>query len=171
MSIYYVGSIPYSNELFHHGVKGMHWGVRHDYKKIGSKNGRNGSAENSNGLQKAKQSSSKAGSFVSKHKKGIAIAGALLAAGIAGIAISKINSGSKEKGHNVVEKLLSNNQGYNSKGTVFSVKGDKGGVSGYYSPDYANFLRKMNGGSLPGAHAKQFRSMTKEVYDFNRKKH
>lgn len=28
MSIYYIGSIPYSSELYHHGVKGQRWGVR-----------------------------------------------------------------------------------------------------------------------------------------------
>jgi hypothetical protein len=28
MSMYYVGSVPYSDELYHHGIKGMHWGVR-----------------------------------------------------------------------------------------------------------------------------------------------
>lgn len=28
MSVYYVAGIPYSNELYHHGVKGQKWGVR-----------------------------------------------------------------------------------------------------------------------------------------------
>ncbi len=28
MPIYYVGSMPYSDELFHHGIKGQKWGIR-----------------------------------------------------------------------------------------------------------------------------------------------
>ena len=28
MSIYYVGYVPYSAELYHYGVKGMKWGIR-----------------------------------------------------------------------------------------------------------------------------------------------
>ena len=28
MSIYYVAGIPYSDELYHHGVKGQKWGIR-----------------------------------------------------------------------------------------------------------------------------------------------
>lgn len=35
MSIFYVGSVPYSDELYHHGIKGMHWGVRNDYDPKG----------------------------------------------------------------------------------------------------------------------------------------
>ncbi len=35
MAVYYIGSVPYSDELYHHGIKGMHWGVRHDYEPKG----------------------------------------------------------------------------------------------------------------------------------------
>ena len=28
MKVYFVGGIPYSDELYHHGIKGQHWGVR-----------------------------------------------------------------------------------------------------------------------------------------------
>ena len=28
MNIYYIGNIPFSNELYHHGIKGQKWGVR-----------------------------------------------------------------------------------------------------------------------------------------------
>ena len=28
MHIYYVAGVPYSDELYHHGTKGMHWGTR-----------------------------------------------------------------------------------------------------------------------------------------------
>lgn len=35
MAVYYIGSVPYSDELYHHGIKGMHWGVRHDYDPKG----------------------------------------------------------------------------------------------------------------------------------------
>lgn len=28
MGIYYVAGIPYSDELYHHGIKGQKWGVR-----------------------------------------------------------------------------------------------------------------------------------------------
>lgn len=28
MSVYYVAGIHYSNELYHHGVKGQKWGIR-----------------------------------------------------------------------------------------------------------------------------------------------
>ena len=38
LSVYYVGSIPYSDELYHHGVRGMHWGIRKEkYKEAANK--------------------------------------------------------------------------------------------------------------------------------------
>lgn len=35
MTVYYVGSIPYSDELYHYGVPGMKWGVRKVRETVG----------------------------------------------------------------------------------------------------------------------------------------
>ena len=177
MNTYYVAGIPYSDELFHHGIKGQRWGIRRYQNPDGSltPEGKRkyGTIENYRKLQsiKAKNNSSdrksKISSFISKHKKGIAIAGGLLVAGTAAIAISKIaKTNAANNGASVVEKLLSSKDGYNPKGTVFSVNGNKGTISGYFSPEYANFMRNMNKGSLPGSHAPSFASTTKEFAQF-----
>lgn len=34
---YYIGAIPYSSELYHHGIKGQKWGVRRYQNKDGSR--------------------------------------------------------------------------------------------------------------------------------------
>lgn len=28
MSVYYIGNMPVSDELYHHGIKGHRWGIR-----------------------------------------------------------------------------------------------------------------------------------------------
>lgn len=35
MATYYVAGVPYSNELYHHGVKGQKWGVRRSPEELG----------------------------------------------------------------------------------------------------------------------------------------
>ena len=58
MSIYYVTNIPYSSELYHHGIKGQKWGVRRFQNPDGSLTAagerRYGSIENFNAAQKVK---------------------------------------------------------------------------------------------------------------------
>ena len=35
MNVYYVAGIPYSDELYHHGIKGQKWGVHRNLKQLG----------------------------------------------------------------------------------------------------------------------------------------
>ena len=202
---YYVGSVPISDELYHHGIKGQHWGIRRYQNPDGSltaagkakygytDTGTGGRKQGIKAYEKREDNASykynkpgesgwigagraiksKIGSIDKKKlKKALIISGSVVAAGVAAVAITKaVQSGNAKKGAEIVSKMLSSkNSGFNPKGVVFSVKGDRGAVSGYYSPEYAKFLRNMNRGSLPGAHAKNFQAYSKEYYDFIKKK-
>ena len=183
MNTYYIGNFPVTDELYHHGIKGQKWGIRRYQNPDGSLTpagiARYGTIENFNAAQKKKNSNdskpnssnpSRVKEFVSKHKKGLAIAGGLLAAGAAAVVISKVaGSSSVSKGANAVKDLLVDKDGYNPKGTVFFAETKNGPIRGYYSPEQADFLRKMNGGLLPGfKDAKNYTSMTKEMADFTK---
>lgn len=63
MSTYYIAGIPYSDELYHHGIKGQKWGVRRyqnedgSYTPAGKKrysDGSSGSSSKSGGIDKEK---------------------------------------------------------------------------------------------------------------------
>lgn len=180
MERYYVGFMRFSpDDITHHGVKGQKWGVRRymnpdgtltpeGKRRYGTIERFNASQKQNNGVSGRNGSKhARSGSFISRHKKGLAIAGGLLAAGVGAVVISKLVGGNKTSaGSKAVNKVLSGSGGYNSKGTVFSVQGSKGTISGYYSPGMADYMRKMNGGALPGSHAKNFSSTTKEYYDY-----
>lgn len=186
MSVYYVSNIPFGDELYHHGIKGQKWGVRRYQNEDGSLTAEGkrkyGTVDNflasrdrkrlsSSRTVNTRSSRSKVRDFISKHKKGLAIAGGLLAAGTTAVIASKvIGSASSKKGADIVKKVLTDKDGYNPKGTVFTIDTPNGPISGYFSPEYADHLRRMNNGSLPGSHAKSFRSMTKELYDFTNKR-
>ena len=64
MEIYYVGSIPISDELYHHGIKGQKWGVRRYQNPDGSLTAagiaRYGTVENFNRVQQQKQAAKQA---------------------------------------------------------------------------------------------------------------
>lgn len=185
MREYYVGAFSFSpDDIYHHGIKGQKWGVRRFVNPDGTLTPegkrRYGTAENfyasKQGQKLAKQkqslvsSRSKLGNLASKHKKGLAIAGGLLAAGAAAVIASKvIGSNSSKKGADICKSILTDKDGYSSKGTEFSIGTKKGNISGYYSPEYAKFMRKMNKGSLPGSHAKNFSSTTKALSEWGRR--
>ena len=62
MSVYYVGDMPVSDELYHHGIKGQHWGIRRYQNPDGSLTAagkaRYGTAENFNRAQEMKKAKS-----------------------------------------------------------------------------------------------------------------
>lgn len=92
-----------NNYLEHYGIKGQHWGIRRyqneDNSLTPAGKERYGAGESSG--------KGKIGTFVSKHKKGLAIAGGLLVAGVAAYGISRLaNSKSVQKGSEATKKIL-----------------------------------------------------------------
>ena len=87
-----IGVMGMNNELYHHGVKGMKWGVRHDYRvnKVNARRQNNGA------------SSIKRRSTAKKVAIGVAVVGAIL---VTGYAVHRVNPGTIRKGVSVVRKL------------------------------------------------------------------
>lgn len=93
------------NHLEHHGIKGQHWGIRRFQNEDGSLTAKG--KEHYGVSEDSSSKKSKIGSFISRHKKGLAIAGGLLAAGVAAVAISQIaNNKSVQKGSEATQKIL-----------------------------------------------------------------
>lgn len=135
------------NYLQHHGIKGQKHGVRRFQNEDGSLTAegrdRYGIGEGyPNGSQGtgSQQSGAKQGSFVSRHKKGLAIAGGLLAAGLAGAAIYQLSKNrNTQKGAETVSEILKPTPKPQDSGVDFVLKD---GTRGHYSTEYMNFRRK-----------------------------
>jgi hypothetical protein len=105
------------DELCHFGIKGQKHGVRRYQNVDGSltAEGREhyGVGEGGPGMSSGSQSNGgpKSQSFISRHKKGLAIAGGVLAAGLAAVAISQVikNNNANKRGSEAVNAILGNN--------------------------------------------------------------
>lgn len=200
MNTYYVGSIPVSDELYHHGIKGQKWGIRRYQNPDGSLTpagiARYGTVENLNKelLKEGRKEDSRSykynksgesgwkglgraikakasGIDKNKIKKGLIIGGSIAAAGLAAYGGYKLSNAIKDNqnmdgfdAYEKVRKALGGEDGYDPNGIVTIIKGDKGDITSYYSPDYAKQLIREHG-SLPGSHAKNYSAMTKAMYD------
>lgn len=114
--IYYVGSMLFSNELYHHGIKGMKWGIRRYQNPDGTLTAegkqRYGTVENFHKHQKIKKAL----------KTGVIVAGAVLAA-YGGYRISQMLKDSNTKEISDVGKSII------EESTIKLVNADSGSAS------------------------------------------
>lgn len=162
--------------LQHHGVKGQKHGERRYQNPDGSltPEGREhygvgdgtGGGSGSGAVSGTSAGGGKqSGSFISRHKKGLAIAGGLLAAGVAAVAISQIaKSNSAKKGQETVKSFL-DKDGYDTRGYMF--KNHKTGASGYLSPDLYKLHEKS--GTLKDVIGDNYDLVRRDVYNAMRR--
>lgn len=114
MNTYYVAGIPYSSELYHHGIKGQHWGIRRYQNEDGSltsageKRYLNGESTN-----KTKNALDKKPRDYSKLKKAAKIAAITAAAAAAGYGAYKLGK-NIQFGHEQIVDQIANKKFVNA---------------------------------------------------------
>ena len=108
MSVYYVAGLPYSDELFHHGIKNQKWGVRR-FQYLNGTLTPAGKERYSNKIASSGKSNDEVLDRNPKLKKALKIAGIAAAAGLTAYGMYKLGqSGAFKSVVNVTKEYGSN---------------------------------------------------------------